>query len=142
MVYSKMKSELNQTDSEAAQEQDDKTLRGTAEFEEIIAEAVYEELSLISRMVAPALDICVQGTTSVEIGLRKTRLNMNDCEELEKGLQKVFGFGAKIIECRILKSLNTKIGVNKEIRQNFKFSDEVKTARKLYLSRRCARNMH
>lgn len=141
MVYSNMTSELNQPCAEAMQEQDGKTLRETAEFEEIIAEAVYEELSLISRMVAPALDICVHGATSVEIGLRKTRLNMNDCEELERGLEKVFGFGAKVIECRILKSLNAKIGVSQEIKQNFKFSDEVKTARKLYMSKRCTRNI-
>ena len=132
-----MSSKLDEACAEATQ-----AFKEIAEFEEILAEAVYEELSLISRMVAPAIDICVQKATNVEIGLRKTRLDINDCEELEKGLEKVFGFGGKVIECRILKSLNTKIGVSQEIKQNFKFSDEVKTARKLYISKRCARDIH
>lgn len=136
MVYLKMASELDQAYTKATRELDDDSLKEVEEFEEALAEAVYDELSLISNMVASALDICIQKATSVEIGLRKTRLNVNECEDLEKGLEKVFGFGAKVIECRILKALNTKIGVSREIKQNFKFSDEVKTARKLYKSKR------
>jgi hypothetical protein len=141
MVYSKMASELDQGYAKATRELDDDSLKEVEEFEEALAEAVYDELSLISNIVASALDICIQKATSVEIGLRKTRLNVNECEDLEKGLEKVFGFGAKVIECRILKALNTKIGVSQEIKQNFKFSDEVKTARKLYKSKRCAGNI-
>lgn len=138
MVYSKMASEVDQAYTKATQELDDDSLKEVEEFEEALAEAVYDELSLISNIVASALDICIQKATSVEIGLRKTRLNVNECEDLEKGLEKVFGFGAKVIECRILKALNMKIGVSGEIKQNFKFSDEVKTARKLYKSKRRA----
>jgi hypothetical protein len=141
MVYSKMASELDQAYTKGTRELDDDSLKEVEEFEEALAEAVYDELSLISNIVASALDICIQKATSVEIGLRKTRLNVNECEDLEKGLEKVFGFGAKVIECRILKALNTKIGVSQEIKQNFKFSDEVKTARKLYKSKRCAGNI-
>ena len=135
-----MASELDQTYAKATREPNGETLKETEEFEETLAEAVYEGLSWVSNMVAPVLDICVQGATTVEIGLRKTRLSMDDCEEFEKGLERVFGFGAKIIECRILKTLHTKLGVNKEIEQSFKFSDEVKTARKLFKSKRCAGN--
>jgi len=138
MVYSKMANELDQGYAKATRELDDDSLKEVEEFEEALAEAVYDELSLISNIVASALDICIQKATSVEIGLRKTRLNVNECEDLEKGLEKVFGFGAKVIECRILKALNMKIGVSREIKQNFKFSDEVKTAKKLYKSKRRA----
>jgi hypothetical protein len=141
MVSSNMANELDQTHAKATQELDVESIEETEEFEEFLAEAVYDELSLISNMVASALDICIQKATSVEIGLRKTRLNVNECEDLEKGLEKVFGFGAKVIECRILKALNAKIGASQDIKQNFKFSDEVRTARKLYKSKRCARNL-
>jgi hypothetical protein len=141
MVYLKMASKLDEAYTKATRELDDESLKEVEEFEEALAEAVYDELSLISNIVASALDICIQKATSVEIGLRKTRLNMNDCEGLEKGLEKVFGFGAKVVECRILKALNAKLGVTKEIKQNFKFSEEVKAARKLYKIKRCAENL-
>jgi len=141
MVYSEMASELDQDYAKARQELNDESLEEVEEFEEALAEAVYDELSLISNMVASALNICIQKATSVEIGLRKTRLNMNDCEDLEKGFEKVFGFGAKVVECRILKALNAKLGVTNEIKQNFKFSEEVKAVRKLYKTKRCAGNL-
>jgi hypothetical protein len=134
-----MTSELDQTCAKATQGSTHDDLE-TKEFEEALADAVYDELSLISSLVAPALDICVKGASTVEIGLRKTRLNMEDCEEFERGLEKVFGFGAKVIECRILKALNTRLGISKELKQNFRFSNEVKTARELYKFRRCAKS--
>ena len=136
-----MANELDQTHAKATQELDVESIEETEEFEEVLAEAVYDELSLISSMVASALSICSQEATSVEVGLRKVRLNISDCEDLEKGLEKVFGFGAKVIECRILKALNAKIGVRQDIKQNFKFSDEVRAARKLYKTKRRARNL-
>jgi len=107
----------------------------TEEFEETLAEAVYEGLSWVSNIVAPTLDLCIQGSTTVEIGLRRTRLNMDDCEYFEKGLEKVFGFGAKLIEHKILGILQSKLGVTREIEQSFKFSDEVKMTKKLYESK-------
>lgn len=136
-----MTSELDRTYANVTQEPDDVTLKETEEFEKTLAEAVYEGLCWVSNTVAPVLDMCIQGATAVEIGLRKSRLNMDDCEEFEKGLEKVFGFGAKVIECRILEALHTKLRVSKEIKQGFKFSDEVRAARKLYKVKRCAGNL-
>jgi hypothetical protein len=136
MVCSNLTSDLDQTYAKATDETKDATFRETDEFEEILAEAVYEGLSWVSSIVAPALETCVQGATTVEIGLRKTRLNTRDCDALEKGLERVFGFGAKVVESRILKVLHSKLGVSKEIEPRFKFSDEVKAARKLYKPKR------
>jgi hypothetical protein len=136
MGYSNLTSELNQTYAKTTNDTEDANIGEMDGFEEILAEAVYEGLAWVNSIVAPALDTCIQGATTVEIGLRKTRLNMRDCEALEKGLERVFGFGAKVIESRILKVLHSKLGLSKEIKSDFKFFDEVKKARELYKSKR------
>lgn len=136
-----MTSELDRPYAKATIETKDAALRETDDFGKILAEAVYEGLSWINSIVAPALDTCIQGATTVEIGLRKTRLNVRDCEALEKGLERVFGFGAKVVESKILKILHSKLGVNKDVELGFRFSNEVKTARNLYKSKRRVRSL-
>jgi hypothetical protein len=140
MVYPNLASESDQTYAKATHETEDVNLRETDDFEEILAEAVYEGLSLVSCLVAPALDTYIQGATTVEIGVRKNRLNTHDCEALQNGLDTVFGFGAKVVEYNILKILHSKLGVSKKIEQSFEFSNEVKSAKELYKSRPQARS--
>jgi len=113
-------------------ETEDTLTEETDRFEEFLAEAVYDCLSWVSSLLAPALDIYIQGATTVEIGSRKSRMNIRDCETFEKGLERVFGSGAKVIECKILKTLYSKLEINEQIELGFRFSDEVKTARRLY----------
>lgn len=137
-----MTSELDQTYAKATDKTGDADPAETGDFEEILAEAVYEGLSWVSGLLAPTLDAYIRGATTVEIGMRKTKLNVSDCETLEKGLQKVFGFGAKVVESRILKILNSKLGVSKKIDPSFRFSDEVKASKRLYKSKQSVRNTH
>jgi hypothetical protein len=119
----------------------DPNLRETEYFEESLAEAVYDGLSWVSSVVASTLNMYVQGAQTVETGLRKGKLGVDDCESLEKGLEKAFGFGAKVVECKILRILHSKLEVSREITTDFKFAEEVRIARELYRTRPHAQNI-
>jgi hypothetical protein len=121
----------NQPDQKA----EEPVFKGADRFEEILAESVYEGLSWVSGLVAPILDASIEGATKVEIGVRKSKMNMKDLEAFEKGMERIFGVGAKVVEYRILKILYSKLELNEQIEQNFRFSDEVQIAKGLYRSR-------
>jgi hypothetical protein len=141
MVHQELEAELNETCAEPTAKTEDLSLRETGDFEENLAEAVYEGLSWVSNVVASTLDIYLHDALTVETGLRKTRFSIEDCENLEKGLERTFGFGAKVVESKILKILHSKLGVSKTIEANFKFSDEVRTAKELHSSKLHAQNV-
>jgi hypothetical protein len=141
MVHQKLASELNETCAEPAPKAEDLSLREAEDFEENLAEAVYEGLSWVSNVVASTLDMYLQDALTLETGLRKAKLNIQDCENLEKSLEKALGFGAKVVENKILKILHSKLGVDKAIEADFKFSDEVRMARDLHCSRLHAQNI-
>jgi hypothetical protein len=141
MVHQELASELNETYAEPAPKTEGSSLREAEAFEENLAEAVYEGLSWVSSIVASTLDMYVQDALTVETGLRKAKLSIRDCENLEKGLEKAFGFGAKVVESKILKILHSKLGVSKAIEANFKFSNEVRIARELHSSRLHSQNI-
>ena len=134
-----MASQLDETYAESASR--DQNLSPEEDFEKNLAEAVYEGLSWVSSVVASIIDMYIQTashkapTEPVEIGLRKEKLSINDCENLEKGLEKAFGFGAKVVEFKILKILHSKLGVNKKIDANFSFQDEVRMTMELHNSK-------
>jgi len=136
-----MTSQLNHAYTEPTQKAENLSLKETEDFEENLAEAVYEGLSWVGGVVASTLDMYLQDALTVETGLRKTRFNIKDCENLEKGLEKTFGFGAKLVETKILRILHSKLGVTRAIESNFKFSDEVRTARELHNSKLHARSL-
>lgn len=138
---SRLTNQLDETRAESAPRTEGTSLQQTEDFEENLAEAVYEGLSWASSVVAPLLDMYVRDAQTFEIGLRKTKLDIKDCEKLEKAMEKAFGFGAKVVEIKILKILQSKLGVNKIIEANFKFTDELRTAKELYNSRLQAHNM-
>lgn len=117
-------------------------------FDEIFAEAVYEGLSVIGGLVAPVVLMHLENSglmksklspledfRVLDSGLMKSKLNMQDAIALEKGLEKIFGFGAKVFEKKILDILYAKLQLNKEIEQNFEFANEVKKASELYKSK-------
>lgn len=58
-----------------------------------------------------------------------------DTEAFDDGLKKIFGYGAKLIEKRILELLYQKLENPKKIGDDFTFSEEVKKAQKLRSSR-------
>ncbi len=134
MVHQKLTSQLNHTYTEPTTKTENPSPRETQNFEENLAEAVYEGLSWVSNVVAPALETYLQDALTIETGLRKAKLNIQDCENFEKALEKAFGFGAKVVEHKIIKILHSKLGVNKAIEADFKFSDEVRMARDLHCS--------
>lgn len=107
-------------------------LKEEEKFEKSFAEAVYDGLSWISSLVAPVLRIYLKDAMTLEIGLRHHKLTVKDAKNLEKGLEKAFGFGAKVFEKRILESLYVKLGLDEEIREDFRFSKEIMRAKKLY----------
>jgi hypothetical protein len=140
MVHQELTSQLDETYTEPTPKAQDPSLQETEDFEENVAEAVYEGLSWVGNVVASTLSTYFQDALTLETGLRKTRLSIQDCENLEKGLERTFGFGAKVVESKILRILHSKLGVSKPIEANFKFSDEVRTARELHSSRLHAQN--
>lgn len=141
-----MASQLDETCVEPTSTIQDLNPEETEEFEEKLAEAVYEGLEWVSGVVTSIIDMYIQTAsgssrvTNIEMGLRRSRLSMHDCENLEKGLEKAFGFGAKVVEYKILRILHSKLGVNKSIEASFSFSDEVRTARELHNSTLHAQN--
>ena len=117
-------------------------------FNEIFAEAVYEGLSVICNLISPVIlmhlessslmksKLCpLEDTMVLESGVLKSKLNIQDAIALEKGLDEIFGFGAKVFEKKILEILYVKTQLNKRIEQNFEFADEVKKASELYKSK-------
>jgi len=46
-------------------------------------------------------------------------------------LKKIFGFGAKVIERRILEVLYVKLDVNIQLSEDFEFTEELRKAHKL-----------
>jgi hypothetical protein len=140
-VHQELASQLDETHAEPASEAQSLNLKEAEDFEEILAESVYEGLSWASSVVASIIEMYIQTASrnapgsNVEIGMRKAKLSIQDCENLEKCLDKTFGFGAKVVECKILRILHSKLGVNKEIEADFSFLDEVRTARELHSSK-------
>lgn len=54
-----------------------------------------------------------------------------DPEAFDDGLKKIFGYGARVVEKRILEVLYLKLEAPRKIRDDFRFSEEVKRAQKL-----------
>jgi len=54
-----------------------------------------------------------------------------DPEAFDDGLKRIFGFGAKVIERRILEVLYMKLDATIQLNEDFEFTEEVKKAHKL-----------
>jgi len=102
-------------------------------FDEIFAEAVSEGLSWFSSLIAPV--ILISDATTPDSGRMKSKLYIEDAMVLEKSLEMVFGFGAKVLEKKILEVLYAKLQVNNNIGHSFKFAKEVEKASELYKSK-------
>ncbi len=95
-------------------------------FHVFLTEAVNEGLSSISPSIPPVVFFYLKKDGSIQPDCL-----IDDLEAFEGGLRKIFGFGAKVIEKKILEVLYIKLQVTREIKDNFKFAEEVKSAQRL-----------
>jgi hypothetical protein len=132
-VYANLKNK-SQVSEILAETTSENTVTSTEgdKFEETLALSVFEGLSWVNNLVAPVLHSVLSDAMAPEIGLRKVKLSMRDAKILEESLEKIFGFGARVVEYKILQILFTKLELDEAIKQDFKFSDEVKNAMRLY----------
>lgn len=107
----------------------------TSEFERAFAKAVCKGLETISDTVAPVLRIYLDDAMAIEVGLIKSRMNVENARVLERGLERVFGFGARVFEKKILENLYANLALEIGIPRNFSFSKSVEHAKKHYESR-------
>jgi hypothetical protein len=113
------------------------TLTDETDFEKALSEAIGEGLACISNIVAPVLRAYLDDAVTCEIGRMKSRSTIKDVETLEKGLERMFGFGAKVFENKILEALHTKLSLNMETQQDVSFLEAVKEAKSAFDSRKC-----
>lgn len=97
-----------------------------SKFHVFLTEAVNEGLSSISPSIPPVVFFYLKKDGSIQPDCL-----IEDLEAFEGGLRKIFGFGAKVIEKKILEVLYMKLQIQKEIKDDFKFAEEVKSAQKL-----------
>jgi hypothetical protein len=95
-------------------------------FDLILAEAVQEGLKSISPSVSSVVIFYLKRNKSI-----RSNEYIDDPQAFEEGLRKIFGFGAKVIEKKILEILYVKLELPRNIETDFQFSEEVKKAQKL-----------
>jgi hypothetical protein len=105
------------------------------DFDKALSQAISEGLACISTIVAPVLRAYLDDAVICEIGHMKARSTAKDVKALEKGLEKMFGFGAKVFEKKILEALFVKLSLNLEPQQNLSFLESVRKARAIFESK-------
>ena len=105
------------------------------DFEGILSRAISEGLTCINTIVAPVLRAYLDDAVTTEIGRMKSRSTVKDAKALEKGLERIFGFGAKVFEKKILEALFEKLSIDLQAGENKSFSEAVKEAKRIYESR-------
>lgn len=106
-----------------------------ADFERILSQAINEGLTSISTIVAPVLRTYLDDAIVSEVGHMKSRSSIKDLKALENGLEKMFGFGAKVFEKKILECLCTKLSIDMETKENLRFSETIEKMKRIYESR-------
>ena len=100
--------------------------RGQSRFNTVLAQAVQEGLDSIGPSISDAVLFHLQRTDAV-----RSDRSFVDPEAFDDGLKKIFGYGAKVIEKRILEVLYVKLEAPRKIGGDFRFSEEVEKAQKL-----------
>jgi hypothetical protein len=111
------------------------SLSNEANFGRMLSQAINEGLTSISTIVAPVLRTYLDDAVVSEIGRMKSRSSMKDLKALENGLEKMFGFGAKVFERKILESLCTKLSIDMESEEKLSFSETIEKMKGIYESR-------
>jgi hypothetical protein len=96
------------------------------EFDTVLSEAVHEGLDSIGPSIADAVLFYMKKKAAIQPERHDLDPEVFDC--CLKGL---FGWGAEIVEKRILECLYLKLEVRIKIDRGFVFADEVKKAQKL-----------
>ncbi len=100
--------------------------RGQSKFNTVLAQAVREGLDSIGPSISDAVLFHLQRTEAV-----CSDRYFVDLEAFDDGLKKIFGYGAQVIEKRILEVLYVKLEAPRKIGGGFRFPEEVKKAQKL-----------
>lgn len=95
-------------------------------FNAFLVAAIQEGLNSIGPSISDIVLFHLQRSNSI----RFDQLSV-DPEALDDGLKKIFGFGARVIERRILEVLYVKLDVNIQLSEDFEFTEEVRKAHKL-----------
>jgi hypothetical protein len=94
-------------------------------FNTILFQAVYEGLNSIGSSIPSAILSYLEKDGSIGPG----RV-INDPQTFDEGLKKIFGFGAKVIEKKILESLYEKLRIQQAVQDNFSFPEEIQNVQK------------
>ena len=100
--------------------------RRQSKFNTVLAQAVREGLDSIGPSISDAVLFHLQRTEAVCFDRYFV-----DIEAFDDGLKKIFGYGAQVIEKRILEVLYVKLEAPRKIGGCFRFPEEVKKAQKL-----------
>ncbi len=103
--------------------------RGDSRFNTVFAQAVQEGLDSIGPSISDAVLFYLQRAEAV-----RSDRSFADPEAFDDGLKKIFGYGAKVIEKRILEMLYVKLEAPRKIGGDFRFSEEVRKAQKFISS--------
>ncbi len=95
-------------------------------FNTVLAEAVHEGLNSIGPSISEAVIFYIQ---------KKAAIQLDQCDldpvVFDDCLKAIFGWGAEIVERKILECLYVKLEIQLRIKSGFVFADEVKRAQKL-----------
>jgi len=95
-------------------------------FNTVLAEAVHEGLNSISPSVPSVVFFYLKKNAAIQ-----SDRYIDSPEAFDEGLKKIFGFGAKVIEKKILEILYVKLEIPRKIEDDFEFAEKVKSAQKL-----------
>lgn len=95
----------------------------------ILVEAVHEGLSSICSSAASSVLFFLEKSGSI-----KSTSNIENLKTFEEGLERIFGFGAIVIEKKILEVLcmRLKLPDSKKTKNNFEFTKEIGKAIELH----------
>ena len=94
----------------------------------ILVEAVHEGLSSICSSAASSVLFFLEKSGSI-----KSTSNIENLKTFEEGLERIFGFGAIVIEKKILEVLCMRLKLpDSKTKNNFEFTKEIGKAIELY----------
>ena len=98
------------------------------EFDGLLMLAINEGLrSFAGELAAKAIYYHLERVMGAEIDQL-----IRSPEKFAEGLEKMFGYGAKILETIILEKLYEKLNLNFKEKENYKFTDYVEDAKRYY----------
>jgi len=103
----------------------EKASKRTSGFYIVLYHAVYEGLRSIGTSIPNAIIPYLQKDGAIGPGQV-----VNNPETFDESLRKIFGFGANVIEKKILEVLYEKLQINREVGDRFSFPQEVRNVQK------------